>query len=95
MIKSCIGGPRSPGPRHHRSDEVAGEIGFRNRELEDRLLFPLRPAKFEDDPLDARSFEGQTCAVDGLSGKHVDDFIGCGEGATNEQDLHAKPDDAG
>ncbi|CAK0839499.1 unnamed protein product, partial [Prorocentrum cordatum] len=70
---------------HHRSDEVTKEIGFRNHEPEDCLPLSLRPARVEDDPFDARRFEGQTYAVDGLIGKHVDNFIGCGEGVTNEQ----------
>ncbi|CAK0834201.1 unnamed protein product [Prorocentrum cordatum] len=46
----------------------------------------------EDDTFDARNFEGQTYVVDGLIGKHMDDFIGGGEGVTNEQDLHATLD---
>ncbi|CAK0886983.1 unnamed protein product, partial [Prorocentrum cordatum] len=80
MIKPCFGDPRSPKLWHYRSDEVTNEIGFRNHWLEDCLLLPLRPTKVEDDPFDACSFEDQTYVVDGLIGKHVDDFIGCGEG---------------
>ncbi|CAK0872984.1 unnamed protein product, partial [Prorocentrum cordatum] len=91
MIKACFGDPRSP--KHYRSDAVAKGIGLKNHKLEDCLLLSLRPARVDDDPFDARSFEGQTYVVDGLIGKHVDDFIGCGEGETNEQDLYAKLDD--
>ncbi|CAK0788562.1 unnamed protein product, partial [Prorocentrum cordatum] len=91
MIKPCFGDPRSPRLWRYRSDEVAEVIGLRNHKLEDYLMLSLRPARVvDDDPLDARSFEGQTYAVDGLIGRHVDDFIGRGKGATNEQDLYAK-----
>ncbi|CAK0841512.1 unnamed protein product, partial [Prorocentrum cordatum] len=85
MINPCFGDPRSPKLWRYRSDEVPEAIGFKNRSLEDCLLLSLRPGRVEDDPFDARSFEGQTYAVDGLIGEHVDDLIGCGEGATNEQ----------
>ncbi|CAK0841735.1 unnamed protein product, partial [Prorocentrum cordatum] len=89
MIKPCFGDPRSPKLWHYRSDEVTREVGLRNCELKDCLLLFQHPAKVEDDPFDARSFEGQTYVLDGLIGEHVGDFIGCGEGVTNEQDLYA------
>ncbi|CAK0816650.1 unnamed protein product [Prorocentrum cordatum] len=94
MIKPCFGDPRSPKLRHYRSDEVTKEIGFRNHWLEDCLLLSLRPAKVEDDPFDVCSFEDQTYVVDGLIGKHVDDFIGCGEGVNCEDDLHTMLDNS-
>ncbi|CAK0898302.1 unnamed protein product, partial [Prorocentrum cordatum] len=93
MIKPCFGGPRSPKLWHYRSDEVTREIGFRNRWLEDCLLLSLRAARPSDDPFDVCSFDGQTFVVDGLIGKHVGDFIGCGENASCEDDLCAKLDD--
>ncbi|CAK0852367.1 unnamed protein product, partial [Prorocentrum cordatum] len=76
MIKPRFGDPRSPKHRRYRSDEVAGEIGFKNHALEDCLLLSLRPARVDDGPFDARSFEGQTCAVDGRD---------------ERRDLYAKP----
>ncbi|CAK0862702.1 unnamed protein product [Prorocentrum cordatum] len=93
MIKPCFGDPRSPKLWHHRSDAVTREIGFRNHWLEECLLLSLRAARPSDDPLDVCSFDGQTFVVDGLIGKHVDDFIGCGENVSCEDDLHAKLDD--
>ncbi|CAK0823245.1 unnamed protein product [Prorocentrum cordatum] len=93
MIKPCFGDPRSPKLWHYRSDEVTREIGFRNHWLEDCLLLSLRAARPSDDPLDACSFDGQTFVVDGLIGKHVDDFIDLGENVSCEDDLYAKLDD--
>ncbi|CAK0856800.1 unnamed protein product [Prorocentrum cordatum] len=93
MIKPCFGDPRSPKLWHYRSDEVTREIGFRNHWLEECLLLSLRAARPSDDPFDVCSFDGQTFVVDGLIGKHVDDFIGRGENVSCEDDLYAKLDD--
>ncbi|CAK0875283.1 unnamed protein product, partial [Prorocentrum cordatum] len=46
-----------------------------------------------DDPFDICVIDGQNYAVDGLIGKHVDDFLGCGENASTVGDLHAPVDD--
>ncbi|CAK0890715.1 unnamed protein product, partial [Prorocentrum cordatum] len=94
MIKPRFGGPRSPKLWRYRSDEVAKEIGFKNHWLENCLLLPMRTARPSDDPFDARSFDGQTFVVDGFIGEHVDDFTGCGENVSCEDDLRAKLDDA-
>ncbi|CAK0900583.1 unnamed protein product [Prorocentrum cordatum] len=90
VIKPCLGGPRSPKLWRYRSDEVTGEVGFKNRWLKNCLLLPLRAARPSDDPFDARSFDGQTFAVDGLIGERVDDFTGCGENVSCEECFQAR-----
>ncbi|CAK0802743.1 unnamed protein product [Prorocentrum cordatum] len=46
-----------------------------------------------DDPFDICAIDGQNYAVDGLIGKHVGDFLGCGENLKTEGDMHAPVDD--
>ncbi|CAK0813777.1 unnamed protein product, partial [Prorocentrum cordatum] len=72
---------------------VTKEIGFKNHWLEDCSLLSLRIARASDDPFDICVIDGQHYVVDGLIGKHVDDFLGRGESANTEDDLHTPVDD--
>ncbi|CAK0828215.1 unnamed protein product [Prorocentrum cordatum] len=75
-------------PTKEMREMLSHQIGLQPGQL-------LEMLEVADDPFDARNFESQTHVVDGLIGKRVGDFIGRGEGATNEQDLYAKLDDTG
>ena len=68
-----------------------GEIGFGTHALDRCLFLPFRPAEEREVLPTWFDHDSQNRYVlDGLTGLHVDDYVGGGEGLSKPEDLKAE-----